>query len=177
MTEITLRDKAFRLYIDNATIERRIRSISRQLNKDYKERLPLFIAVLNGSFMFMGELMKGISVNCEITFVKMRSYEGMASGAIKSSIGLDENVTGRDIVIVEDIIDTGNTLNALLNEVNKMQPSSVSIVSLLFKPEALKHNIKINYIGFEIPKLFIVGYGLDYNGLGRNLTGIYQLTE
>jgi hypoxanthine phosphoribosyltransferase len=177
MPEITLHNKAFRLYIDNATIERRIRSLSRQINKDYKDKIPLFIGILNGSFMFASELLKNINLTCDITFVKMQSYEGTENGAIKSSIGLDKDVKGRDILIVEDIVDSGNTLNTLLEQINKLQPSSVSTVSLLFKPEALKHSLKINYIGFEIPKLFVVGYGLDYDGLGRNLTGIYQLIE
>jgi hypoxanthine phosphoribosyltransferase len=177
MQEITLHNKAFRLHIDNATIERRIRSLSKQINKDYKDKLPLFIGVLNGAFMFAGELMKNINLTCEITFVKMQSYEGMTNNDVKSVIGLDKDVKGRDIIIVEDIIDSGNTLNALLEQVNKWQPASVGIVALLFKPEALKHNIKISYIGFEIPKQFVAGYGLDYDGLGRNLTGIYQLIE
>jgi len=177
MEEIVLHNKTFRLYIDHATIEKRIRTIGKQINKDFKGQQPLFIGVLDGSFMFAGELMTHVTITCEITFIKMRSYDGMTNGTTKKLIGLDNAIQGRNIVVIEDIVDTGNTLYQLLDELNKKQPGSISIVSLLSKPEALKHTIKIDYIGFEIPNAFVVGYGLDYDGLGRNLTGIYQVME
>jgi hypoxanthine phosphoribosyltransferase len=173
---IRVGDKDFEVFLENENINKRIRLIGVQLNLDYENRSPVFIGVLNGSFLFMADLLKEIDLSCEVGFIKVTSYSGTASsGAVKEIFGLPENLTGRDVIIVEDIVDTGLTLQHILEQVNLQSPASVSICTLLFKPAALKYPLdELEYVGFEIPNDFVVGYGLDYDGLGRNLKDIYR---
>jgi hypoxanthine phosphoribosyltransferase len=174
--KIQIDDKDFDLLLEYDQIEKRIRLIGIQLNVDYENRVPVFIGVLNGSFIFLADLIKEITISSEITFVKIASYQGTENtGNMKEVIGLEMDLKGRDVIIVEDIIDTGATLNYLLEKVKKQEPASVSVCTLLIKPKSLKHSIEeIRYTGFEIPEGFVVGYGLDYKGLGRNLRDIYR---
>ena len=178
MHKIKVEDKEFEIFLENETLNKRIRLLGIQINVDYEEKCPLFIGVLNGSFLFMADLIKEIEVPCEVAFMKVASYEGTSStGQIKELIGLPEKLEGRDIIIVEDIVDTGLTLTHILKMIKAKNPASVKVASLLLKPFALKYEIEeLSYIGFEIPNEFVVGYGLDYNGLGRNLTDIYRAT-
>ena len=175
--KVQIDDKEFQLMLEYDQIKKRTRLLGIQLNLDYENKVPLFIGVLNGSFLFMADLIKEINISCEIGFIKVSSYQGDSStGTVKDVIGLDMNLKGRDIIIVEDIVDTGLTLKHILETVKKHEPASVNVCSLLFKPLALKTEIDdISYIGFEIPNEFVVGYGLDYNGLGRNLKDIYRV--
>ncbi|UKJ07430.1 hypoxanthine phosphoribosyltransferase [Solitalea lacus] len=174
--QITLHDKVFEPYIKEGAIQNRITTLAEQLSDDYKGRLPVFISMLNGAFWFTADLLKSYTGTCEISFVKFKSYHGLqSSGEVAQHIGLDVDLNGRDIIIVEDIIDTGKTLHVFLELIEKQRPASVKIVTLLFKPSAVKYPIKPDYLGFEIPNDFIVGYGLDYNGLGRNLNDIYVI--
>lgn len=176
MAPIKLHDKYFDTYLSEETIQAKIKEMAEAINKDYEGKTPLFIAILNGSFMFAADLFKHLSVDAEICFIKLASYKGMkSSGNITTAIGLDQDLYGRDVVIVEDIVDTGKTLNDFLPKLEHQQPRSLRIASLLHKPEATQFPITIDYTGFEIPNKFVVGYGLDYDGLGRNLKEIYQL--
>ncbi|MDN3586673.1 hypoxanthine phosphoribosyltransferase [Pedobacter aquatilis] len=178
MHKIKVEDKEFEIFLENDTLNKRIRLLGIQMNVDYEGKCPLFIGVLNGSFLFMADLIKEIDVPCEVAFMRVASYQGTeSSGNVKELIGLPDNLDGRDIVIVEDIVDTGLTLTHILKTIKEKNPASVKVASLLLKPAALKHQIdELDYIGFEIPNEFVVGYGLDYNGLGRNLTDIYRAT-
>ena len=173
---IQIDDKDFDLLLEYDQIKKRIRLISIQLNVDYDNRVPVFIGVLNGSFIFLADLMKEVSISSEVTFVKVASYEGDAStGEIKKEIGLQMDLKDRDVIIVEDIVDTGATLRYLLDMIHEQNPASVCVCTLLLKPKSLKVDIEeITYVGFEIPDEFVVGYGLDYKGLGRNLKDIYR---
>jgi hypoxanthine phosphoribosyltransferase len=176
MGPIKLHDKTFDTYLSEEEIQQKIREIAEAINKDYQNKRPLFIAILNGSFMFAADLFKHITIDAEICFIKLASYKGMkSSGNIITAIGLDQDVFGRDVVIVEDIVDTGKTLNEFLPQLQHQQPRSLAIAALLHKPEATQFPLTINYTGFKIPNKFVVGYGLDYDGLGRNLKEIYQL--
>ncbi|MBC6110203.1 hypoxanthine phosphoribosyltransferase [Pedobacter fastidiosus] len=179
MHKIKVEDKEFEVFLENDTINKRIRLMGIQMNVDYEGKCPLFIGVLNGSFLFMADLIKEIDVPCEVAFMRVASYEGTSSsGKVKELIGLPDNIEGRDIIIVEDIVDTGLTLTHILKTIKEKKPASVKVSSLLLKPAALKYDIdELEYIGFEIPNEFVVGYGLDYNGLGRNLIDIYRATE
>ncbi len=176
MQTIEIEDKTFEILLEEEAIQKRIRLVGIQLNVDYEDKCPVLIGVLNGSFIFMADLLKEMEVACEIGFVKVSSYEGTEStGSIKEFIGLPENLTGRHVVIVEDIVDTGLTLQHILEQVSKQHPASVSICALLYKPAAVRAPIEeLQYVGFEIPNEFVVGYGLDYNGLGRNLRCVYR---
>ncbi|MCD0487267.1 hypoxanthine phosphoribosyltransferase [Pedobacter sp. MC2016-14] len=176
MNTIQIADKKFELLMENETINKRIRLIGIQLNVDYEDRCPVFIGVLNGSFIFMGDLLKEIEVPCEVEFIKVSSYRGTESiGTIKEVIGLPENLGNRDVIIVEDIVDTGITIKHIIDQVYLQKPASVKVCSLLYKPAALRAPVEeLQYTGFEIPNDFVVGYGLDYNGLGRNLKEIYR---
>lgn len=176
MSTVKIKDKEFTIMIPADKIQLRVQAIADRINEDYTNKQPLFLGVLNGAFLFMADLFKKINLECELSFIRVSSYSGTAStGHVKSVMGLNESISGRHIIIVEDIIDTGDTANYLLEELKKHTPASVSIATILFKPTALKHDIKPEYVGFEIPPAFVVGYGLDYDGLGRNLNDIYVL--
>jgi len=178
MAYIRVHDKQFEPYISAAEISGRIKEVAGQLNRDYEGRKPLFVAILNGSFMFASDLFKQLSIEAEICFIKLASYKGTKStGHVITAIGLDMDIIGRDVVIIEDIVDTGKTLSEFLPQLQHQQPSSMKIVALLHKPEATVYPIKIDYLGFSIPNKFVVGYGLDYDGIGRNMKEIYKLVE
>jgi hypoxanthine phosphoribosyltransferase len=176
MPFIKVHDKTFETYLSEQTIQEKIREIANAINKDYAGKRPLFIAILNGSFMFAADLFKSLTIDAEICFIKLVSYKGMkSSGQVVTAIGLDDDLFGKDVIIIEDIVDTGKTLNEFLPKLNHQQPASLKIASLLHKAEATKYPMVIDYLGFSIPDKFVVGYGLDYDGLGRNLKEIYQL--
>jgi len=175
---IQVLDKKFQPYIKAEEINKRIAKLAKQINEDYADRKPLFIAILNGSFMFASDLFKELNIEAEICFIKLASYKGTKStGNVITSIGLDEPLKDRHVIIVEDIVDTGKTLSEFLPQLVNQQPASLKIAALLHKPEALVHPLTIDYLGFNVPNKFLLGYGLDYDGLGRNLKEIYQLVE
>jgi len=173
---ITINQRTFERMIDYDQIKKRIRLIGIQLNVAYEHQHPVFVGVLNGCFMFMADLMKQIHIPSEVTFIKTSSYDGMnRRDRIDDLIGLDAPLEGRDVVVVEDIVDTGNSLRHTLDLINSHHPASVAVCTLLLKPDAVQHTFdNIAYVGFEIPNAFVVGYGLDYNGLGRTFPDIYQ---
>jgi len=175
---IQVLDKKFQPYIKAQEIQEQIGKLAQQMNEDYADKKPLFIAILNGSFMFASDLFKELTIDAEICFIKLASYKGTKStGNVITSIGLDMPLTDRHVIIVEDIVDTGKTLHEFLPQLINQQPASLKIAALLHKPEALKHPLSIDYIGFNVPNKFLLGFGLDYDGLGRNLKEIYQLVE
>lgn len=173
---ITIQDKQFDLFIEHEVIEHEIRRVAQQINAELADRNPIFLAVLNGAFMFAAELMKEVSIPCEITFVRLASYKGTSStNQVTEVLGLNEDIEGRLVVIVEDIVDSGATMASLLQELAVFKPAEVKIATLLFKPAAMKKKLQLDYVALEIPNDFIVGYGLDYNGYGRNLKDIYKV--
>ena len=175
---IQVLDKKFKPYIKAQQIQEQVGKLAKQLNEDYADKKPLFIAILNGSFMFASDLFKELTIDAEICFIKLASYKGTKStGNVITSIGLDIPLTGRHVVIIEDIVDTGKTLHEFLPQLQNQQPATLKIAALLHKPEALVYPLKIDYIGFNVPNKFLLGFGLDYDGLGRNLKEIYQLVE
>ncbi len=177
MPVIKVHDKQFTPYLTEADITRQIKSIAEKINKDYEGKRPLFIAILNGSFMFASDLFKYLTIEAEISFIKLASYKGTKStGNVITSIGLDEPLKGRHIIILEDIVDTCKTLFEFLPQLRDQQPASLKIAALLHKPDALKYQLEIDYLGFNVPNKFLIGFGLDYDGLARNLGEIYQLT-
>ena len=176
MQVIKVHDKSFGTYLTNEKIQARVKEIADSINKDYAGKRPLFIAILNGSFMFAADLFKYLDIEAELCFIKLASYKGMkSSGKVVTTIGLEEDLFGKDVIIVEDIVDTGKTLHKFLPKLMHQQPKSLRIATLLHKSEATEFPLKLDYIGFDIPNKFVVGYGLDYDGLGRNLKEIYQL--
>lgn len=178
MKKVRILDKDFELFIEAATIQERIKRVAAEINNDLKNKDPIFIAVLNGSFMFAGDLMKEVSIPCEITFVRIASYRGMSTTKdLKEVLGLNEDIKGRTVVIVEDIVDTGHTIERLIQQFTALEPKEIKIATLLFKPKALIKDVKPDYVALEIPNDFIVGYGLDYDGFGRNLQDIYKIKE
>ena len=178
MSIIQVHDKQFEPYLAANTISERIKSLAAQLSAEYSGKKPLFIAILNGSFMFASDLFKELTIDAEICFIKLASYKGTKStGHVITAIGMDMDIFGREVVILEDIVDTGKTLSEFLPQLKHQQPASMKIVALLHKPEATVFPIKIDYLGFSIPNKFVVGYGLDYDGLGRNIREIYKLVE
>lgn len=173
---ITLKDKSFKPFISAEEIAEINKQLAQEINRDFKDKEVLFIAILNGAFMFAADLMREIKVKNTISFVKVASYEGLSStGTVKKIIGLMDALEGRHVVVIEDIIDTGNTLDKLLPTLEAENPASLSLCTFLFKPEAFKASFEIKYIGKSIPSKFIVGYGLDYDGYGRNLADVYQI--
>lgn len=178
MSVIQVNDKKFQPYLTVAQIAEQIERLGVEINNDYAGKRPLFIAILNGSFMFASDLFKQLTVDAEICFIKLASYKGTKStGNVITSIGLDESLKGRHVIIIEDIVDTGKTLSQFLPQLHEHQPASLKIASLLHKPDALEYPVTIDYLGFKVPNKFLLGYGLDYDGLGRNLKEIYRLIE
>ncbi len=178
MELIKVHDKEFKPYITAEKISEEVKRVASEINRDYAGRKPLFIAILNGSFMFAADLFKEITIEAEICFIKLASYKGTKStGQVITSIGLDESLQNRHVIIVEDIVDTGKTLHEFLPQLKNQQPASLKIASLLHKPDALTYPVEIDYLGFNVPDNFLLGYGLDYDGLGRNLSEIYTLNE
>ena len=176
MSVIQVNDKQFEPYLTATQIDEQVQRLGNEINRDYKSKKPLFIAILNGSFMFASDLFKKLTIDCEICFIKLASYKGTKStGQVITSIGLDATLTDRDVIIIEDIVDTGKTLTEFLPQLVNQQPTSLKIVALLHKPEATTHPIKIDYLGFSVPNKFLLGYGLDYDGFARNLKEIYTL--
>ncbi|MDB5278864.1 MAG: hypoxanthine phosphoribosyltransferase [Ferruginibacter sp.] len=177
MPILQVNDKKFKPYISAAKINGRIKELAAEINTEYAGKRPLFIAILNGSFMFAADLFKEISIDAEICFIKLASYKGTSStGNVITSIGLDEPLQGRHVIIIEDIVDTGTTMHKFLPQLYAQQPASLKIAALLHKPEALLHPVAIDFLGFSVPNIFLLGFGLDYDGLGRNIPEIYQLT-
>ncbi|MDU6034394.1 MAG: hypoxanthine phosphoribosyltransferase [Bacteroides caccae] len=178
MDSIQIKDKQFTVSIKEQDIQKEVIRVANEINRDLADKNPLFLSVLNGSFMFTTDLLKHITIPCEISFVKLASYQGVTStGVIKEVIGLNEDIAGRTVVIVEDIVDTGLTMQRLLETLGTRNPESIHIASLLVKPEKLKVDLNIEYVAMEIPNDFIVGYGLDYDGFGRNYPDIYTVVD
>ena len=176
MTSLKVHDKEFVPYLHTEQIEEAVSRVAAEINRDYEGKKPLFIAILNGAFIFAADLFKKIEGEAEICFIKLASYKGVKStGKVITAIGLDAEIYNRDIIIVEDIVDTGKTLSQFLPTLEHQHPASLQIAALLHKPSATVHEIKIDYLGFTIPDKFVLGYGLDYDGLGRNIKEIYQL--
>ena len=173
---IKVKDKAFSVSISERAIKRQIKRVAEEINRDYEGREPVFLAVLNGSFIFAADLLREIDLPCEISFVKLASYEGTSStGSIREVIGLNIDITGRPVIIVEDIVDTGLTMAHMLETLQKQNPASIDICTLLLKPSKLQVKLDIRYCCKEIPDDFVVGYGLDYDGFGRNTKDIYTI--
>jgi len=176
MPVIKVHDKEFGIYLSEEKIQERIKEMAAEINNDFAGKRPLFIGILNGSFMFASDLFKNLTIEAELCFIKLASYKGLkSSGKVVTSIGLEEDIYDKDIIIVEDIVDTGKTLHKFLPKLEHQQPKSLKIATLLHKPDAAKYALQLDYVGFVIPNRFVVGYGLDYDGLGRNLKEIYQL--
>jgi len=178
MNNIKIHDKYFEPFIRFNEIDKATEKVAKKINIDIKGQTPIFLVILNGSFMFAGDLLKKIELPCEVSFVKLASYVGTQSTEkIRQLIGFNEDIKGRTIIIVEDIIDSGITMENVLGQLDSMGAADVRIATLLFKPEAFRKSYKIDYIGIEIPNDFIVGYGLDYDSQGRNLKDIYKIIE
>lgn len=178
MSIVKIKDKTFRTFIPEDQIAERVKAVADRINKDLADKNPLFLAVLNGSFIFAADLMRNITIPCEISFVKLASYQGTTStGVIKEVIGLNEELAGRTVVILEDIVDTGFTIKRMIETLGTRGPESVHVCTLLLKPGKLQVPLNVEYVAMEIPNDFIVGYGLDYDQQGRNLRDIYTLVE
>ena len=178
MSFIRVHDKNFEPYLNAAEVQEAVKRIAAEIQRDYDGKRPLFIPILNGSFIFSSDLFKYLKIEAEICFIKLASYKGTkSSGQVVTAIGLDIDIYDRHVIIVEDIVDTGKTLSAFLPQLIHQQPASMKVCALLHKPEASVYPITIDYLGFTIPNKFVVGYGLDYDGLGRNIPEIYKLSE
>ena len=175
---IEVLDKSFEIFIKREEIGQKVSSIAQRINADYEGKEIIFIAVLNGAFMFASDLLKNIHVPCEISFVKMSSYQGtQTTGVVDELIGLNTDVEGKEVIIIEDIVDTGHTIDKINTLLKGKNPNSIETCTLLYKPDAFKGISKPNYVGFDIPNAFVVGYGLDYDQKGRNLDALYQIRE
>lgn len=178
MKIVRVKDRQFALSIPREEIQRAVLRVAEALNRDYCGKKPVFISILNGAYVFTADLLRHVTIPCEVSFVKLASYEGIAStGKIKEIVGLTENIEGRAVVIVEDIIDTGTTMKRILQTVKELGAASVAVATLLLKPDKLKVKLDVDYAAMKIPNDFIVGYGMDYDGYGRNLPDIYTLYE
>jgi len=178
MTLVKVKDKEFETFIPALQIEEVVQQLADRINADFEGKNPLFLAILNGSFVFAADLIRKISIPCNISFVKFASYSGIATtGTVKELIGLNEEIKGRHIILLEDIIDTGNTIELILADLVRLNPADVKVACFCHKPDAFRKSYKIDYIGMDIPDEFIVGYGLDYDGFGRNLPDIYKIVK
>jgi len=178
MTDIWVRDKKFSLFLTESEIFKGVEKVAGLLKRDFEKKDPVFICVLNGAFMFASDLIKQFDFPCELCFIRLKSYEGTETeGDVKEIFGLVEEIKDRHVIILEDIVDTGYTMHVLIKELRKKNPASLKIATLLFKPEALKLSVNPDYVAIEIPNDFIVGYGLDYEGHGRNLRNIYKISN
>ena len=178
MDSIKIKDKCFRVSIPEAEIKSRVKAVAEQINRDMEGKNPLFLCVLNGAFIFAADLMREITIPCEVSFVKLASYQGtISTGKVREVLGVNEDLTGRTIVIVEDIVDTGHTMKQMMESLGTRQPASVHICSLFLKPTKLEEPINVDYVAFSIPDDFIVGYGLDYDQHGRGLKDVYTIVE
>lgn len=178
MDKIRVLDKEFVISLPSEKIQNRISELAKELSSDFKGKNPVFIGILNGSFMFASDLFKQITIEAQVTFLKLASYQGTTStGSVKQLIGLNQELKGQHVVILEDIVDTGITLETIMRQLSGYEPASISIVTLLFKPDACTKDVQLDYIGFSIPNEFIIGYGLDYDGFGRNYKDIYTLAK
>lgn len=178
MDSIKIKDKSFRVSIPEAEIKTRVKALAEQMSKDLEGKNPIFLAVLNGAFIFAADLMREMTIPCEISFVKLASYQGTTStGKVKEVFGINENLSGRTVVIVEDIVESGQTMKQMIESLGTRNPASVQICTLFFKPEKLKEELTLDYVAFRIPDDFILGYGLDYDGLGRELKDVYTIVE
>jgi hypoxanthine phosphoribosyltransferase len=176
--ETVIRDKKFRELITGETISKRINEMAQEINRDYSGKEVVFLGILNGAFLFAADLFKNIDLKARISFVKLASYEGTkTSGSVKELIGWNEDISGMNVIVLEDIVDTGHTLERVVGELTIRKVTGIKIAALLFKPDAYLKNIPIDYIGFKIPNDFVVGYGLDYDGYGRNLPSVYTLVH
>jgi len=175
--EVTIKDKTFCVIISAEKIRNRVNELAKTINAEYAGKMPIIIGVLNGAVLFTVDLFEQLEMECELSFIRVSSYHGglASSGEVKSVIGLKENIENRHVLLVEDIVDTGETAKHLFEELKKLNPASIKLATALFKPAALKYPMKPDYIGFEVEPNFLVGYGLDYDGLGRNLKDIYVL--
>ena len=177
MSRVRLHDKEFEPYISERDVAAAIDKVAAELNRDFADKRPVLIGVLNGAFFFAAELVKRLTIECEVTFVKVASYHGTrSSGKVSELIGLNERIDGRHVIVLEDIVDSGSTVRHIMDALRDHHPASVRIAALLFKPEAYKQEIPIDHVALEIPNAFVVGSGLDHDGLGRNLPGIYTIT-
>jgi len=178
MSIVQIRDRRFRISIEEAEIKKRVKALALQISKDLEGKNPLFLGVLNGSFVFTADLMREMTTPCEVSFVKLASYQGTTStGKVREVIGINEDLKGRHVVIVEDIVESGTTMKRMIEQLGTRNPASVQICTLFFKPEKLKEDLHLDYVAFEIPDDFIVGYGLDYDQAGRELKDVYTIVE
>lgn len=178
MSRIKIHDKEFEVSIPREEILKEVKRVADEINRDYAGKRPILLGVLNGSFMFAADLMKNLNIECEISFVKLSSYQGTTTtGVIREVLGLAESIADRDVIVVEDIVDTGYTMQRMIESLGTREPASVQIASLFLKPARLKVPVDVKYSAFTIPDRFIVGYGLDYDGLGRNLPDVYDVVE
>jgi hypoxanthine phosphoribosyltransferase len=178
MDIITILDKTFKPCISSAHIADRVNMLADELNHDLKNQPVIFVGILNGAFMFASDLLKKITLHCTVSFLKFSSYEGtISTGTVNQLIGLNDEVHNKIIVIIEDIIESGNTLDTAMKHIKELNPKAIKVAGLLFKPDAYKYNYPIDYVGFTIPNDFVVGYGLDYKGYGRNLNEIYSIID
>ncbi len=178
MDIVKIKDKSFRVSIPETEIKQRVKALAEQMSKDLEGKNPILLGVLNGSFIFAADLMREMTVPCEISFVKLASYQGTTStGKVREVLGINENLSGRTVVIVEDIVESGQTMKQMIESLGTRNPESVRICTLFFKPEKLKEDLNLDYVAFSIPDDFIVGYGLDYDGLGRELKDVYTIVE
>lgn len=176
---VTCHGERFRLYLDEETIQRRVRELGAQISEDYRDRPPILIGVLNGAFMFIADLMRAISIDCEVDFLKLSSYGAskVTSGDVRELKRIDADIKGRHVIVVEDIVDTGLSMQFILDRLRQDRPASLTVATLLHKQEATQVDIPLEYVGFPIPNLFVIGYGLDYGQLARNLSDIYILDK
>ena len=178
MDTVKIKDKSFRISIHETEIKQRVKALAEQISKDLAGKDPIFLGVLNGSFIFAADLMREMTIPCEVSFVKLASYQGTTStGKVREVLGINENLSGRTVVIVEDIVESGQTMKQMIESLGTRNPASVHICTLFFKPEKLKEELTLDYVAFTIPDDFIVGYGLDYDGMGRELKDVYTIVE